>query len=90
MSTDDAWLDPLKAKFAARLAREEDAFLILIAARDIEGLIDRAHKLAGLAGMLGAPGVGDAALRLEETARAGRDWTSDLNALLAAISEALA
>lgn len=90
MSTDDAWLDPLKAKFAVRLASEGDAFLDLARARDMEGLIGRAHKLAGLAGMLGAPGVGEAALRLEETARAGGDWTADLNALLAAISEALA
>lgn len=90
MSTDDAWLDPLKAKFALRLASESDAFLALVAARDIEGLIDRAHKIAGLAGMLGAPAVGEAAQRLEETARTDGNWGPDLDALLAAISEALA
>ncbi|MFN6936535.1 MAG: Hpt domain-containing protein [Tsuneonella sp.] len=90
MSTDDAWLDPLKAKFAVRLASEGDALLALVAAHDSEGLIDRAHKLAGLAGMLGAPGVGEAALRLEETARAGGDWAPELDALLDAICQALA
>lgn len=90
MSKDDAWLDPLKAKFGIRLTDECHAFLALVAARDNEGLIDRAHKLAGLAGMLGAPAVGEAALRLEETARAGGDWAPELDALLRAISEALA
>jgi HPt (histidine-containing phosphotransfer) domain-containing protein len=89
MSTDDAWLDLLKAKFAVRLAGEGDAFLALVTARDSKGLIDRAHKLAGLAGMLGAPAVGEAALRLEETARAGGNWVPELDALLAAISEAV-
>lgn len=88
MSTDDAWLDPLKAKFAIRLTGESDAFLALVAAHDIEGLIERAHKLAGLAGMLGAPAVGEAALRLEETARSGDDWQAELDVLLAAIADA--
>lgn len=89
MNPDDVWLDPLKAKFAIRLAGESDAFLALIAARDREGLINRAHKLGGLAGMLGAPAVGEAALRLEEAARTGGDWEPELDALLAAISQAV-
>lgn len=90
MSTDDASLDPLKAKFAIRLAGEADAFLALVAANDCDGLIERAHKLAGLAGMLGAPAVGEAALWLEETVRSGRDWDAELTALLVAIAEATA
>lgn len=90
MSTDDAWLDPLKAKFAIRLASERDAFLALAAAKDSDGVIARAHKLGGLAGMLGAPAVGEAALVLEETARMGRDWATELDALLASITEELA
>ncbi len=87
MSTDDAWLDPLKAKFAIRLASEGDIFLALVAENDCEGLTERAHKLAGLAGMLGAPAVGEAALQLEDAMRSGRNWKAELSALLVAIAE---
>lgn len=88
MSAEDDWLDPLKAKFAIRLAGEGEIFLALGAENDCDGLIERAHKLAGLAGMLGAPAVGEAALQLEETVRSGRDWKVELTALLVAIAEA--
>lgn len=89
MTGDDAWLDPLKAKFALRLAGEGEAFLALAASGDRQGLIDRSHKLGGLAGMLGAPAVGEAALRLEEAARSGSSGEGELDALLAAIADAL-
>lgn len=87
---DDAWLYPLKAKFAARLASEGDDFRTLHAAGDRAGLIDRAHKLAGIAGMVGFPAVGEAALQLEEAALSEGDYVTQMHGLLAAIAEALA
>jgi HPt (histidine-containing phosphotransfer) domain-containing protein len=84
---DDAWLEPLRARFASRLGDEPAALRGAQARGDTETIIDRAHKLAGLAGMLGAPQVGEAALLLEETARSGSDYAAPLAALLAAIDD---
>ena len=61
MTDDSAWLDPLRQKFAQRLASEGAAFRALMGDRG--SVIDRAHKLAGIAGMLGAPEVGAACQR---------------------------
>lgn len=86
MTTGDEWLDPLRAKFAVRLASEANAFR---AVRDDRAeVIERAHKLAGIAGMLGAPTVGEAALALEEAARAGGDYAAAFSALIDAIEAA--
>lgn len=88
MSVEDAWLDPLKTKFAARLMDEGEAFRAMAADPDCEAIAQRAHKLAGIAGMLGAPAVGEAALRVEEAALSGADCELELEALLAAIADA--
>ena len=88
MTSDDAWLAPLRAKFASRLADDLDAFRGAEARGDTEAIIDRAHKLAGLAAMMGAPEVGEAALLLEETARSGSDHAGPLAKLLATIEQA--
>jgi HPt (histidine-containing phosphotransfer) domain-containing protein len=88
MTSDDAWLAPLRAKFTSRLVHEQGAFREAEARGDTEAIIDRAHKLAGLAAMMGAPTVGEAALLLEETARSGSDHADALAALLAAIEQA--
>lgn len=88
MTADEEWLDALKAKFAVRLSTESSAFLALQASGDREGIIARAHKLAGLAGMMGAPEVGEMALQLEEAALAGGNFDTQFAALLAAIDEA--
>lgn len=89
MKGNDAWLDTLKEKFAARLIDESDALLALASVQDREGLVDRAHKLAGIAGMLGAPAVGEAAQRLEEAVLSDCGYDADLRALLATIAEHL-
>jgi len=88
MSSDNDWLAPLKAKFANRLAGEVEALRTAWARRDRDTVIDRAHKLAGIAGMVGAPEVGEAALQLEETARSGADYAGELSQLIAAIERA--
>lgn len=79
----------IAARFAVRLT-EERAFWAVMSARSDTGIIiDRAHKLAGLAGMVGAPEVGAAALRLEEAVRAGGQFNEELCDLLGAIERAL-
>lgn len=86
MTDDSAWLDPLRQKFAQRLATEGDAFRALM--DDRGSVIDRAHKLAGMAGMLGAPEVGAAAFALEDAALAGGQYDAEIAALLASIEAA--
>lgn len=84
----DAKVAELAAVFAAR-AGEERAWLgKALETADIETLRDRAHKLAGIAGMFGFPEVGEAALQLELAAESGRDVRGEaavLDALLARI-----
>lgn len=86
MTDDSAWLDHLRQKFVQRLASEGAAFRALMGDRG--SVIDRAHKLAGIAGMLGAPEVGAAALALEEAALAGGQYDAEMAALLASIEAA--
>jgi HPt (histidine-containing phosphotransfer) domain-containing protein len=81
-------LAELAARFAARAPLEREALAAALAAGDTATLIDRAHKLAGIAGMVGHPEVGAAALDLEEAVRAGGDGSAEgerLLGLLAAI-----
>lgn len=89
MNPEEEWLAPLRAKFAAVLPVHREALLQLHADGDREGLVDLAHKLAGIAGMLGAPEVGGAALLFEESLRADKEAEADLAALLAAIDRAI-
>ncbi len=89
MTPEEGWLDGLKARFAARLILERAAFLDLQVRPDRNELIDRAHRLAGIAGMMGAPAVGEAASRLEEAALEDRDCQAELAWLIAAIDAAM-
>lgn len=88
-------MESLRHRFALRLREELAALLALreggAGADEGSGadLIARAHKLAGIAGMLGAVQVGEAALRLEEALLAGQDPAPALAALEAAIGQAI-
>lgn len=90
MTGNDAWLAPLRARFLARLGEELAAFRAASEGGETDAIIDRAHKLAGLAGTLGWPDVGEAALHLEERARSGAGYAPELAALIAAIEHARA
>lgn len=70
-------LAELAARFAARAPEEREAIAAALASGDRQWVIDRAHKLAGIAGMFGHPHVSEAALALEEAARAGRDGSTE-------------
>jgi HPt (histidine-containing phosphotransfer) domain-containing protein len=70
-------LAELAARFAARAPQEREALAAALAAGDTATLIDRAHKLAGIAGMVGHSEVGAAALDLEEAVRAGSDGSAE-------------
>lgn len=63
----------LSARFEARAPEERAGIAAALKSGDNRTIVDRAHKLAGIAGMLGFGAVGEAALALEETARAGGD-----------------
>jgi HPt (histidine-containing phosphotransfer) domain-containing protein len=76
-------LAELAARFAARAPAERVAIANALAAGDTPAVIDRAHKLAGIAGMFGHIEVGQAALALEEAALAGVDCEERGAALLA-------
>jgi HPt (histidine-containing phosphotransfer) domain-containing protein len=76
-------LAELAARFAARAPAERAAIAEALAAGDTQEVIDRAHKLAGIAGMFGHHEVGQAALALEEAAMAGEDCAQPGAALLA-------
>jgi HPt (histidine-containing phosphotransfer) domain-containing protein len=75
-------LAELAARFAARALEERAAIANALAGGDTGALIDRAHKLAGIAGMVGHANIGAAALALEEAALAGEDFTQQGEALL--------
>ena len=90
MTADEAWLGAMREKFRARLHEEREAFVLLRAQEDRPETIARAHKLAGIAGMLGAPHVGELALLLEEAAQKPQDYRAEIDALIAAIEQAIA
>lgn len=73
----------LAARFAARAPEERTAIANALAIGDTAALIERAHKLAGVAGMFGHADIGAAALALEETALAGKDYSQRVALLLA-------
>ena len=82
----DARMAELRARLAQRCGNEHVAISAALAANDRETLQDRAHKLAGIAGMLGAPEVGHAALALEESLIAGQDFQEEATLLLARLA----
>lgn len=69
----EARMAELAARFAARAGEERRAVAEALAAGDAATLRARAHKLAGIAGMVGHDAIGRAALALEETVEAGGD-----------------
>lgn len=83
MSGIESKLAELAARFAARAPAERAAIAEALAAGDTSAVIDRAHKLAGIAGMFGHHEIGKAALALEETALAGENCAESGAALLA-------
>jgi HPt (histidine-containing phosphotransfer) domain-containing protein len=81
-------LAELAARFAARAPAERAAIAEALAAGDNPAVIDRAHKLAGIAGMFGHREIGEAAFALEDAVLAQRDCAkpaADLLALLDAL-----
>ncbi|OBX18628.1 hypothetical protein A9995_11785 [Erythrobacter sp. QSSC1-22B] len=58
----------LALRFSARARDERLTIAALFACQDRSGISERAHKLAGIAGMFGHPQITDAALRLEAAA----------------------
>ena len=83
MSALESKLAELAAGFAARAPDERAAIANALATGDTAVLVERAHKLAGIAGMFGHANIGKAALVLEEAALAGEDCTQQGAALLA-------
>lgn len=64
-----ARLEGLRAKFLDRLRRDRAAFEQAHADDDVEQQRRIAHGLAGLAGTLGFPAIGEAAFALEQHLR---------------------
>ena len=83
-----AKLAELSQRFASRAADERRAIEQALAEGDRGTVAQRAHKLAGNAGMFGQPKIGAAALELEEAAESGGELepaASRLIGLLAAL-----
>ena len=78
----EAKLAELSSRFADRLPEERAAIANAIEIGDRRALIDRAHKLAGIAGMFGRPDIGAAALELEQSAMADADFSEEASQLL--------
>ena len=68
-----AKLAELERRFVEQAGERRRAIEGSLAARNREELAERAHKLAGIAGMLGHGEIGAAALALEEAAESGTD-----------------
>lgn len=78
------------AELSARLVAQAGGYRARLAAAgaDRAAVTAQAHKLAGIAAMLGHPKVGEAALALEERVEAEGDYARELaalDALLAAL-----
>lgn len=78
----EAKLAELRSKLTARLADEHAAFVRLLAENDRDEMVVRAHRLAGIAGMLGAPEVGELARALEESPLMGTDFAEKADRLI--------
>ena len=89
MSPLDDKLAELRARFVQRSAEEVAAIDRATAEEDREALIERAHAIAGIAGLFGFGELGTAAADLEELGRAGGDIKeagARLRAMLAALA----
>ena len=85
----DARIAELSARFARQAGEYRAALLHADSAGDRTAIRDRAHKLAGIAPMLGHPDIGAAALALEEAVETQSDYRSAfarLDRLLAALT----
>ena len=82
MSDFDVRMAELRARLLVRCRDEHRAIEDAMRAEDRNTLIDRSHKLAGIAGMLGAPEIGEAALELEDALRAERSYHAEATLLL--------
>lgn len=68
-----AKLAELERRFLERADEHRRAIAGALAAGNRQELAERAHKLAGIAGMFGQPAIGAAALALEEAVETGSD-----------------
>ena len=78
----------LSARFARQAGEYREELLGADSAGDRTAIRDRAHKLAGIAPMLGHPDIGAAALELEEAVETKSDYRAAfarLERLLAAV-----
>lgn len=82
MTPFEAKLAELRSKLTARLVDEHTAFVRLLAENGREEMLVRAHKLAGIAGMLGAPEVGELARALDEATVTGADFAEKADQLI--------
>ena len=89
MSPLDDKLSELRARFVRRSADEIAEIDRAMAERDRPALIERAHAIAGIAGLFGFGEIGTAAAELEEKGRAGGDVeaaAARLRAMLSALA----
>jgi HPt (histidine-containing phosphotransfer) domain-containing protein len=75
-------LAELAKRFAERLPEERRSIADALSAGDREALIDRTHKLAGIAGMFGQSEIGAAAQELEQRILADADFGAEAARLL--------
>ena len=90
MTDFEARMAALRARLAERCREDRAAISEALANDNRETLIDRAHKLAGIAGMLGAPELGEAAFALEEDLLAGREHAASAKTLMDRLAECAA
>lgn len=81
-----ARLAELTARFRARAAEERAELSRALGEDDRATVAERAHKLAGNAGMFGEAELGAAALELEEAAETGTDMREAGERLLALLA----
>ena len=79
----EARLAELSARFRERASAEREIIDSALASGNRVVLAERAHKLAGNAGMFGEAEIGLAALELEEAAETGADVAGPAARLLA-------
>ena len=78
-----AKLAELSARFRERAGCEREIIEEALARGDRAVLAERAHKLAGNAGMFGEAEIGAAALEMEEAAETGADVVEPAKRLVA-------
>ena len=83
---DDAGMEALIRDYVASLPKQVSELGRLLSSGDLRGLEARAHKIQGVGGMYGYPGLTETAARIGRAVREGRDAGS-LAALLAEFSD---